>query len=217
MAERPIIFSGDMVRAILDGRKTQTRRILRPQPPANAPNRIAFGPDLDDGIWGFWDDEGREYRAAYQPGDILWVRETWHTEQKWDDVEPNGLPWDVAIQYESVAGPTLKEGLPSDRVCAGRWRSPIHMPRWAARLLLEIVAVRAERLQEISEADAIAEGMGSGGPVIKSEQFGAYMPHARYSYALLWDRLNAERGHPWAANEWVGVYTFKRKEAADGA
>ena len=200
---RPIIFSSSSVEAILDGRKKQTRRICRPQPL------------YDDGLWHVfypWGEGGHgiyesetELRAEYDrltlwhcpyghPGARLWVRETW-------------APHHDGIAYRAshcVSG-------------AFRWRSPIHMPRAASRIVLEVKAVRVERLQEITEADAKAEGAPSffeRFPSIGRDQrlttgeLASDKPH-RASFAVGWDELNAARA-PWVDDPFVWVVSFER-------
>jgi hypothetical protein len=203
---KPILFCGPMVRAILDGRKTQTRRVIKPQPA--------------DGF----DDEVLEACAsvgvmtAYRPGDILWVREK-HSflVRKPDDVD---LP---AVWYWAD-GPVER----------GDWTKPspsIFMPRWACRLFLRITDVRAERLHDITEADAIAEGLSrlskDGGQTWKhgipdrdglpgNDDYGWQWPdwcaNTRDAYKRLWDSMNAKRGYSWSVNPWVFRYGFERVE-----
>lgn len=148
--ERPILFSGPMVRALLAGRKTQTRRIVKPQPPASAVDagHIRSGDPASNGVWLWLDSRdlmdasaiGEGFRCPYGvAGDRLWGRETWC-----ESDTPSGFAY--AADY---AHDTRGYG----------WRPSIHMPRAAARLTLAITDVRVERLQDISEADAIAEGL----------------------------------------------------------
>ena len=176
MKERPMLFSGPMVRAILDGRKTQTRRIIKPQP--------KFVPR--------WLDEGHWYglRCPYgEPGDRLWVRETWAAPHKYDALPPRLIPVGTNIHYRSTwEGP-----------CGLRWRPSIHMPRWASRVTLEITNIRAERLHKISEKDCEAEGipMLQGGITI--------------GFLELWESINGPGS--WKINPWVWVLEFARVEA----
>ncbi len=174
MSERPILFSGAMVRAILEGRKAQTRRILR--------RERQYGP------FAFDDPRVARYCPYGQPGDRLWVRETWHL-------------W----------GPPEHQTLAFRADCADAenytWRPSIFMPRWASRITLEITDVRVERVQAISHVDAIAEGaidaeLGAGDLISGS--------YAVTNYAVLWDGINAKRGYSWSSNPWVWVLTFTR-------
>lgn len=195
MSIRPILFSGPMVRAILDGRKTQTRRAIKPQP--NNPSTFGVSP-----IWGRGVGPDGKYRihaatnvdgdrvdrficAPAGPGDILWVRERFRIEQG------------SACYY--TACPCGLEGQPGEK----GWRPSIHMPRWACRLWLEVLNVRVERVQEISNLDAHDEGID--GP------YDDGIPHEVIDKFIdLWDSLNAKRGYSWASNPWVWVIEFKR-------
>lgn len=207
MSERPILFSAPMVRAILGGRKTQTRRIVKPQPPADcAPIRVGeFHPTVIDrwgdeapgaSIFGAYDLDGEwGVRCPYgQPGDLLWVREAWARDDE-----------DGCVMYRADVG---KGGDADDwergRVEGApryRWRPSIHMPRWASRITLEIVAVRVERLNDISEADAEAEGAGI--PLVGHDD-----DFCRWEFRALWESINDPGS--WPANSWVWVIEFKR-------
>lgn len=188
--EKPILFSGEMVRAILEGRKTQTRRVVKPQPGANNRIRITGG-----NVMNIRDQKISENCPYGQPGDRLWVRETWrpHTPD--------------ATAYRAD-GDGVMDGF------RWRWRPSIHMPRWASRILLEVVAVRVERLQDISEHDAIEEGLFSTGFAA-----GVCHPHAqencrRCGYKALWNRIIGPGA--WDANPWVWVVEFKVIEVKGG-
>jgi hypothetical protein len=212
--ERPILFSGPMVRAILEGRKTQTRRVVNPQPD------IVYGLQCD--------------RITACPGDVaiihrrdcpfaveikLWVRETWASQIAPDeskyciaykaDGECSGRIQDgaggwMAIHHGWISGvATVESGRFYGRTRYGSWCPSIHMPRWASRLTLEITRVRVERLQDITFADCIAEGIH----LIGRE----HPPNiVRREFQLLWDSINAKRGLAWAANPWVWVIDFRR-------
>jgi len=186
MKELPILFSGPMVQAILDGRKTMTRRVVKPQPAGdefngfNAFGEAIFYPRSDDS-----DDAGLRRCPHGQPGDRLWVRETWQH-------NPYG-----GIVYRAGSG-ILN--------CDGRgWRSPICMPRWASRITLEITAVRVERVQDISEEDAMSEGAMFCNHGVEHDGM-----HYRCGFCALWNSLNAKRGYGWDTNPWVWVLAFKR-------
>jgi hypothetical protein len=198
MKERPILFSGPMVRAILDGRKSQTRRVVKLR------DKTGTYSDFGDDGWpesadecGDWHRDPCPYGI---PGDRLWVRETWQ-------FQPASA---IAANGKYVYAATVKDGHhpPS-------WRPSIHMPRVASRLTLAVKAVRVERLQEISEADAVAEGTtpgnvaGSDVDIDGNVWNGAY----RRAYAALWDSINGPGS--WAANPWVWVVEFDRKEVKD--
>lgn len=158
VTERPILFSGPMIRAILDNRKTQTRRVIRPQP-------INYKPRLFDGRWFYNNcgNGGEEMRCPYgKPGDRLWVKEKHVLLDRDGWIDP-AQPRDAMIHgNRNGVGYADFEHDPDSERCRKelgyKWRSPIHMPRWASRILLEITEVRVQRLQDISEEDAIAEG-----------------------------------------------------------
>lgn len=185
MTDRPILFSGPMVRALLDSRKTQTRRVLKPQP-RTAPIRQI------DGQWtdGVQIGDVQPLTVPNAVGDRLWVRETHGVEVRLD--RPKGQK----VKYRATNGLAL----PPD----SGWKPSIHMPRWASRLTLVVTEVRVERLQDISEDDAKSEGVGS----IESHMPGAESVTHIQSFQNLWDGLNAQRGFGWDANPWVAAYTF---------
>lgn len=201
--ERPILFSGPMVRAILDGRKTVTRRVVKPQPEhvfARVGIRnesLALGVMRPDETFGQVMIEGKHVRCPYgSSGDSLWVRETWCWTAQPHHKNPDGCEYRAD---ETDAGVVLTE-----HRC---WKPSIHMPRWASRITLEIESVRVERLQEIGWADAIAEGIKDprrarirvdreNGPVGKFRE--------------LWDSINSDRGFGWDVNPWVWRIQFRR-------
>lgn len=188
MKQRPILFSGAMVRAILEGRKTQTRRVIR-------------GPEKYSRIHecGFCCPHG-------VTGDRLWVREQFSGTYAWNAIPPSGWGWDnteVPIWYWA-------DGNPPD----GDWTRPkpsIHMPRRYSRITLEITDVRVQRLQDISEEDAIAEGLRYR-PAIDAWTSGddnwPTFVDPRRSYAGLWNHINGAGS--WDANPLVWAITFKR-------
>jgi len=191
MKERPILFSGPMVRAILEGRKTQTRRIVKPQPVETEWRRIAcpYG----------------------QPGDRLWVKETFATKQVKGLTIASTKPNDPEAEMLARATHRFRayraDQWENDEVPEGMtWRPSIYMPRWASRLTLAIVRVRVERLQDITEEDAIAEGSQEPAlvPIV-----GACLTE-RAVYAKLWEAINGAGS--WALNPWVWVVEFKRVE-----
>jgi len=186
MKERPIIFSGSMVKAILEGRKTMTRRVIKPE------------------WWGCLDPEdGDDVLKAIEQcprgvsGDRLWVRETFYA-CVGKDQKPRGDVVYKATLNEPDVFP---------------WKSPIHMPRWASRLTLDITDVRVERLQDISEKDARAEGAE------RKQLFDPANPDTvAYSYRMgfadLWESINGVSGKCWTDNPWVWVIAFKKAAAA---
>lgn len=194
MKERPILFSGPMVRAIMDGRKTMTRRVVKPQP-----EMVFDGESLSDGnAYGGWEPKLPPWsKWPYQLGDTLWVRETWQGAVDGD--EPlYGIIYRASWNANE---PAFKRDDRAEKYFTGvsKWRPSIHMPRWASRITLEVTGVRVERLQDITEHDAIGEG------VISSDYDKTY----RYAFSVLWDSINAKRGYGWAANPWVWVIEFR--------
>lgn len=209
MKERPILFSGPMVRAILEGRKTQTRRVVKPQPfmvlsAADWHSRAMSGVD-PYGCRPMGSHVLEEMGATCPHGtvgDRLWVREAWGL---WDTL-PNDGPERARIFYRSTDS-DLHE-------CRHQlWRPSIHMPRWASRITLEITGVRVERLQEISDADCRAEGCCHRSWNVTDWKH----PHhecdwsiERGNFASLWSSINGPES--WSANPWVWVIEFKRLE-----
>lgn len=209
MKERPILFSGPMVRALLDGRKTQTRRTVKPQPSPNIDD--LHGKDFrnrapyvlrcyeTDAPYGFgFEDETTAWQCPYgQPGDRLWVKET-------SIIAPKRFATpDDTCRIDSDGDPRFVQYIASHpNTEAAGWyklkKSPsIFMPRWAARITLEIVSVRVERLQDISEADAKAEGVSHSCDRMDSDAF-----------FELWESINGPGS--WAKNYWVWVIAFKK-------
>lgn len=201
-----------MVRAILAGQKSQTRRIMKPQPSSDfLPEVGRYHPTLIDRRSGESfpgpecfgaSDESEDYPCPYgHPGDRLWVRETWRTLKAWDCIMPAYLkscddPAPVMYVADCYCDP-----IQVDPESWGRTRSPLHLPRWASRLTLEITAVRVERLQDISEADANAEGC----PLSSADQ---HWSQCRVWYQQLWESINGPGS--WEANPWVWVIEFKQ-------
>lgn len=200
MAVGGILFSAPMVRATIDGRKTQTRRILKPQPQIldELASEEQESLEIENRLFG---EEGRWIVLAKplpdEVGVLRWVREPWRTIEDWNHRPPRDLPPAVApIQYEAT-----QQGQVS-----GKLRPGMFLPRWASRLTLEVTAVRVERLQDISEADAVAEGAypcEHGWSYGGSPLAGAT---ARGAYYCLWESINGAGS--WAANPWVIVRTF---------
>lgn len=189
---RPVIFTGESLPAILADRKTQTRRVVEPQP-------------LSSGGGMFGVESGHlvseaEFIASCplgHVGDSLWVREKWGRDRDGELVYAAGF-----------------DG-PEEWV---KWGSPIHMEREWSRITLEITDVRVQRVQDISEEDAIAEGIVvvSKGHRFHPDAFNSdgklepWWPTAREAFFALWDSINAKRGHPWSSNPWVFALTFRR-------
>lgn len=221
MKERGILFNGEMVRAEQAGRKTQTRRVMKPQPEAY--DHVDYDEKMGWHIW--WDKTGhnpwdveQRYKAINppygQPGDRLWVRETWgfgcrntehgaldgleyradqfYLDGEFDDLDLYPVPDDA--DEESVERWMNKTG----------WHPSIHMPRWASRTILELIAVRVERLQDISEEDAIAEGALHDPPV-------SWVDKPIVWFSRLWNSI-AKPGEQWDDNPYVWAYEFRRVE-----
>lgn len=208
MTERGMIFNAEMVRAILDGRKTQTRRPVKfPVHDKNLGCELA-GNELAGEL-----SAGNYLNSAFcKPGDRIWVRETFCPV---DDTQYGGEKWvdyRATPRYEA-SHPAGWDSAPNDAE-ALKWRPSIHMPRWASRILLEITDVRVERLNAISEEDARAEGIIDGGCLNcgEPEPCGCANPDpdATDAFAYLWQSIYGQES--WTANPWVWVIEFERVE-----
>lgn len=194
--ERPIIFSAPMVRAILEGRKTQTRRIIKPQPKII---HSIYGDASIDTERIFRQGDQRIHCPYGRPGDRLWVREAFA------EVGCIGRPIDwFEYNYRADFENGQWEGYAD--MCFEKWRPSIHMPRAASRILLEITDIRAERVCDISEADAIAEGIEVT-PIWKGPG-DVYLCDPIHEYSRLWQSINGPES--WNINPWVWVITFNR-------
>lgn len=192
---RPILFSATMVRALLAGTKTQTRRVVKPCKCKITAAQLAACEVAGEVNLGDYTN------SPYgQPGDRLWVRETWAAPHSDDARPPRSIHCDwMQIHY---AATEERGGL--------LWRPSIHMPRWASRITLEITGVRVERLQDISAKDAIAEGVRVHEDHHGKPSGSIYSPVQ--AYCDLWESIN---GHgSWDANPWVWVLEFKRVEGS---
>ena len=218
MKERPILFNAPMVRAILDGSKTQTRRVVKPQPDwvnENAGCGIATGGGImpsPRSDWLHWRGSRLlrpEPRCPYGlPGDRLWVRENFAIVPRTAYARSDGVQQTLRPDDDHDAA-IYRAGW--DRSNGGfRWRPSIHMPRWASRILLEITDVRVERLQDISEADAQAEGVKVDGNGHAVRDDVVNVGGARTAFAELWESINGPDS--WSANPWVWVIEFRRIE-----
>ncbi len=241
--EKPILFSSAMVRAILEGRKTQTRRMVKPQPPKEIADSISHWCDTGY-LYGFgkiaysgdrkivWPRssglECNSIKCPYPVGTRLWVKETWQ-----QVYSTGGGKWACVTKprKDSKAKLVYLADFP-DGQHPPRWRSSIHMFRWASRIDLEVTGVKVERVQDISEADVFAEGVQipfhDGRPLLAIAGPGPvahdYLPagavekgtlkiidqpaFVRAHYAALWDTINGKGS--WASNPWVWAYTFRR-------
>jgi len=198
MKERPIIMSTESVKAILDGRKTQTRRVIKPQPTI-----YTSGSNMSSLNWQRKPSETIIQVGCHslepivatmlsscpygQVGDRLWVRETWD-----DGV---GL-----LLYKADCSPRELEGM--------HWESPIYMPKEYSRITLEITEVRVEKLWDITKEDAKAEGLETG--VTSLDALVEATGSIRANFFALWDYLNAKRGYGWETNPWVWILSFRR-------
>ena len=188
MRSKPILFSAPMVQAILAGRKMMTRRVVKPQP-IRKPVECGWVPsgwsiESEPNEYGVKGCDCIEVKCPYEIGDRLWVRETW---RGCDEDFPN-------LSYRAdCTGSVIPKG----------WKPSIFMPRWASRITLEVTDVRVERLQEITEADAIAEGFRA------TQNERGEGSSATCWFRHLWEKLNGEK-HPWSANPWVWIISFTK-------
>lgn len=226
--EKPIIFSEPMVRAILEGRKTQTRRVMKPQPPS----WLSDGQEpwnIDGDIWGFASKglprvcrSENTICCPHPVGSRIWVRETW---RPWNDeaalwscvqyradmamIKPKGLSESDGWKFEQECEATITDQIDGN---GSPWKPSIFMPRWASRIMLEVTAVKVERVASISEQDALAEGVQPGfyDGAHWEESDDPNCPAAP-AFERLWDSLYATRpGCSFEANPYVWAYTFRR-------
>ncbi len=207
MADRPILFSPPMVRALLDGRKTQTRRIVKPQPQPN------YGKGLSSvvpyhttqGKWtwvlevtGHGDGTSGEYCPYGKPGDLLWVRETWALASRATDI--------AKIYYkahEQASHTEFHEYVPVEKIgnyqpTWPKYKPSIHMPRWASRITIELTKVDVEKLQDINERDAKKEG---------ADPVSTFEKEFYHGFRMVWQKINGVES--WNTNPWVWVLEFK--------
>lgn len=221
MKERGMIFNGEMVRALLDGRKTQTRRIMAPQPADDIERCIFPNPEAIG-----WKSSLRHKHGSTtahfchygKPGDHIWVRETFQgplfdydlMDSYCKDPTPFEKPEFCVYKADGVPAPEFYDADDELHCC---WRPSIHMPRWASRILLEITNVRVERLNSIHDVDAMREGIQNlttcshadfGIPGVVNAQ------HPVRAFQLLWESIYG--ADSWRANPWVWVIEFKRVE-----
>ncbi len=215
MKERPILFNAAMVRAILSGSKSQTRRAMKPQPPefvrvrlgSNSLEHHFFDDGRDGEVARNWLDRNILSLCPYgQVGDRLWVRETWMPDAPRDGTWPHtsfygckGSSLSMIPMVYRRPKHCLFRSTWSGAELTG-WKPSIHMPRWASRITLEITGVRVEKLQDISRGDAMAEGCP-----FPNMQDGE---DPRQWYADLWESINGKGS--WSANPWVWVIEFSR-------
>lgn len=217
MKERPILFSAPMVRAILAGSKTQTRRVVKSTPP----HGVLGASWCDEDQW-HWRTEAGHLRSAENhfrqycaPGDRLWVRETWRCASRGYGRDGIEYRADESFRANDGTREQAEEWACDDSRTPGEWRPSIFHRRWASRLTLDVVAVRVERLQAITEADAVAEGLENHGG---GELADAWWPEhdglaqagatPREGFRVLWEAINGPGS--WAANPWVWVVSFRK-------
>ncbi|MHC4121982.1 MAG: hypothetical protein ACYSSI_00280 [Planctomycetota bacterium] len=220
MKERSIIFSTEMVRAILDGKKTQTRRVIKPQP-VTKDEKYQDPPEIISDGTLYYSSLYLNIKCPYgKVGDRLWVRETFqpilakgieiYDYEKYDYKTGKGYE----INYVATNGAI--EWIDGDDNISQKCFPSIHMPKWATRIWLEITNIRVERVQDISEEDAKAEGVEPekvrcrdlAGIVYGGNQWRDFWLY-KAGFKTLWDSLNAKRGYSWESNPWVWVIEFK--------
>lgn len=218
----PILFSTDMVRAILDGRKTMTRRLIQPQPPADAEIEFKNGmeaaidkkADLWNGRRHNFIPQRLPYRIRDGHGDILYVRETWKV-TGYDSMDGN-----LGVEIEFKADGKRKYFELDDEELfhrigkSDKWRPSIHMPKEAARIFLKVTAASAERLQDITEEEALQEGFSAKIKSTESLEGNIFLSttSARENFIKYWDKRYAKRGYGWDDNPWVWVYGLEKIE-----
>jgi len=204
--ERPILFSAPMVRAILEDRKTVTRRAIKVQPHIDASGNFCVG-SSNYGQDGYGKPVTKHFVSGCcpygKPGDRLWVRETCFINDYRETKVPEEERAETEIVYRADPLPCW-EGEESEI----RWRPSIHMPRWASRILLEITAVRVERLQDISRADIRAEGLQCPPELASDDVSPNYRDWYPAAWRELWESING--ADSWTTNPWVWVVEFKR-------
>ncbi len=202
MKEHPIIFNSEMVRAILDGSKTQTRRVIKDPCRGRKPARRS-SLSITGGIYSIADTEA-ELRLTKNkppnfpcpfgvPGDHLWVREKFTNINK-EGVEPE--------YYYFADTKDAEDYDPTE----WKWKPSIHMPRWASRITFEVLNIRVERVQDISEEDAINEGVDA---ITVADHPRQATLSRRADFKQLWDSINAKKGYGWNTDCWVWVVDFK--------
>jgi len=218
MTERPILFSGSMVRAILEGRKTQTRRVIKPQFGSLWGCGVRYGENVVSANVDIMTEYGtwKWLRCPYgQPDDLLWVREM----AKLRAYGPGSCEFDLAYPAdESVKAFCDTDHGPYKMTS---YTPSIHMPRWASRLTLRITSVIVHKIQQIGDDEIMAEGIiahdKGGEPRIGRIMYAAREGNhceweltGRAAFARLWDSINAKRGYSWESNPWVWAITFER-------
>jgi hypothetical protein len=245
MKGRPIIFTDHSVEGILAGRKTQTRRVIKPQPSDEwhpevcqyAPTRVNRQGEEYPGeeVFGAADEDEGRVSSYGRPGDRLWVREAWRTFE--DSTMLDGVLFRTDKEFVPIENCPRAADLwvvaHNNGIHGTKWRSPMFMPRWASRIKLEVTEIRVQRVQDISEEDARAEGVQPSSMTeedIADMQISDYSPQLKklsqllgpgsfshkFTYQTLWDEINSKRGKgefAWKKNPWVWAITFRRLES----
>lgn len=205
--ERGIMFSGPMVRAILEDRKTQTRRVTRRQPTDDVEKvrHLAFA------TWGWTTQVGYPSEDLHEQmncpfgsvGDRLWVRETWRPKVCTKHAGAHSIP-----SAPCECGIAYAADYPDPKLSLFKWKSSMLMPRRACRIVLEITKIRVQRIQDIGSRDIVAEGVSDAHPMVEGRK--CSYEKVRGRWRALWDSINADRGFGWKTNPWVWALTFKR-------
>jgi hypothetical protein len=210
MKEHGVIFNGEMVRAFLEGRKTMTRRLMKPQPPAIAVSALEARDG--SGEWKFFSEPLPSVRHAvtgwvkppYRVGSLIWVRETWK-KTTWEHPGAVHFAKDAGFIYAADYSALQVKGL-------SPWKPSIHMPKWAARIWRRVVAVRVERVREISREDAKAEGFWPSDMNGLEHYKGRGYGNAQLAFEACWKDLYPGS---WDRNDWVWVYSLEEKGGGD--
>jgi len=201
-----ILFKPEMVQAIVEGRKTVTRRVIKPQPIGRQFITTTMNPNVFALLDGT-EKRLKNLKAPYEVGETVYIKEAWRP--SWKATEHYSAP---AVEYKlggEILARTQAGQYPDGQFHNAKWRSPLFMPEWAARYFIEIKDVRAERLQEITLEDAKAEGMPLALPYTRGNDFvGARNLGRLGCFQVLWDSINKD--YPWESNPWVFRYEFGR-------
>lgn len=194
--EKPIIFTAGSITGILNSNKTMTRRVIKPQPVAG----VRWSAVVVGDYGGWTDGHGTALRCPYEVGMRLWVREAMKE-------DADGV-WCYVADGEWVDCDRADESAMMSWVFHkdASFCSPLHMPRWASRITLEVTEIRAEQVQDISDRDCVLEGC-----CIQSKLPGDEEYSFRGGYRALWDSINAKRGFAWESNPWVFAISFKEQ------
>ncbi len=222
--ELPILMSGPMVRRVLDGSKTQTRRVLDPQPPAwcETFGFSALTPPRHAGGRGWTELNGERrygehvFKLRWWNRDRLWLKETWAVGKCADGLAPRELASKTWLHDNGGLWYPADNTEPKHPISPrGKTRVSIHMVRWASRITLEVTSLKVERLQDITEADIIAEGVTVDRVAEWTNTRWSDMPTLHHAWAVLWDSINGNRpGFAWKDNPVVAAISFKRLETA---